>query len=137
MDHLQVIESVTPAMAGLLLSRLTEEELAKLKKEKEETLLRRIHERPQEFAQRELKDDPEILRLVASITVISGDPANEILKKLHALNGDILIIGTHGKGFVEHTFLGSVAEKILHRTRKPIVVIPLPKGETDMTLGEV
>ena len=46
-------------------------------------------------------------------------------------------MGTHGKGAIGHAFLGSVSEKVLRRIRKPVYVIPLPKGETDITLGEI
>ena len=90
-----------------------------------------------EFAERELKDDPETLKRVASVKVIFGDPAAEILKEIDKPDYDILIVGTHGKGVIEYTFLGSVSEKILHRVSKPVFIIPLPKGRTDITLREI
>jgi nucleotide-binding universal stress UspA family protein len=46
-------------------------------------------------------------------------------------------MGTHGKGAISHAFLGSVSEKVLRRIRKPVYIIPLPKGETDITLGKI
>jgi nucleotide-binding universal stress UspA family protein len=55
---------------------------------------------------------------VAPIILVLGDPASEILKKMDELKCDILMIETHGKGFLERPFLGSVSEKILHRARK-------------------
>jgi len=66
-----------------------------------------------------------------------GDPAEEILKKAEETNCDIVIMGTHGKGVITHAFLGSISEKVLHRISKPVFIIPLPKGETDITLGEI
>ena len=39
---------------------------------------------------------------------------------------DVIVLGTHGKGFLAHTFLGSVSNAVLHRTRKPVFMIPLP-----------
>jgi nucleotide-binding universal stress UspA family protein len=38
----------------------------------------------------------------------------------------VIVLGTHGKGFLAHTFLGSVSKAVLHRTRKPVFIIPLP-----------
>jgi nucleotide-binding universal stress UspA family protein len=38
-------------------------------------------------------------------------------------------MGSHGKGLLEHTFVGSVTHQVLRRTHKPVTVIPLPKGE--------
>ena len=77
------------------------------------------------------------MKKVASIQVVYGDPAAEILKKAEDLDADVVIMGTHGKGVISHAFLGSVSEKVLHRIRRPVYIIPLPEGETDITLGEI
>ena len=53
------------------------------------------------------------------------------------LGSDIVIMGTHGKGVISHAFLGSVAEKVLRRIRKPVYIIPLPKGGYGHYLGEI
>jgi len=42
-------------------------------------------------------------------------------------NCDVTIMGTHGKGLLTYTFLGSVAEWVLRRSRKLVFIIPLPK----------
>jgi len=97
-------------------------------------LIDQINKRLSEFAKRELKDDPETLKRVASILVVDGDPVDEILKKADELNCDVIIMGTHGKGLLSHTFLGSVSEKVLHRTRKPVFIIPIPEENVDIPL---
>jgi|SRR3972149_552738 len=133
---LHVIEMLSPTAEGLLLSHVGQEKLEKLREETKESMIQRIKNRLNEFARRELKEDPETLKRVASITVVFGDPAAEILQKADDLNCDAVIMGTHGKGLISHAFLGSVSERVLHRIHKPVFVIPLPKGETDITLGE-
>jgi nucleotide-binding universal stress UspA family protein len=132
-----VVESFSPATEGLLLSYFSEEELKKIKQERREDQIQRIKNRLKEFARRELRDDPETLKRVASITVVWGDPAAEILRKAEEINADVIILGTHGKGLIRHAFLGSVSERVLHRIRKPVFIIPLPEGETDISLGEI
>lgn len=134
---LHVIETLSPATEGLLLSYIDQEKLGKLKEEKQETLIKRIKDRLSEFAQRELKDDPETVKRVASINVVFGDPAVEILQKADELNCDAVIMGTHGKGLISHAFLGSVSERVLHRIRKPVFIIPLPAGETNISMAEI
>jgi len=69
--------------------------------------------------------DPSCRVHFDGITVVIGYPADEILRKLDDLNCDALIIGTHSKGFIAHTFLGSVAERVLRRIRKPAIVLPM------------
>ena len=59
--------------------------------------------------------------------------AEEILKKADELNCDAIVMGTHGKGIIRNTFLGSTTKSVLRRARKPVTIIPLPKGETDIT----
>ena len=44
-------------------------------------------------------------------------------------------MGTHSKGIIANTFLGSTAKRVLRRTRKPVFIIPLPKEETDIAFG--
>ena len=107
------------------------------RKESQQNLVRRIEERLKQFAERELRDDSETLKRVVGIHVVIGDPASEILNKTDELDCDTVIMGTNGKGAIGHTFLGSVSERVLRRIRKPVYIIPLPKGETDITLGEI
>jgi nucleotide-binding universal stress UspA family protein len=50
----------------------------------------------------------------------------EILKAVDEEGCDVIVLGTHGKGFLEKTFLGSVSSSVLLRTRKPVFLVPLP-----------
>jgi nucleotide-binding universal stress UspA family protein len=134
---LYVIEPLSPQDEALVLVYIKQEEIDRRRKDAKESLRQRIEERLKQFAERELKEDPETLNRVVGIHVVEGDPATEILNMLDELNCDIVIMGTHGKGAIRHAFLGSVSEKVLRRIRKPVYVIPLPKGETDITLGEI
>lgn len=134
---LHVIETTSPSTERLLETVLSHDKIEKVRQETKESLIRQIENRLTEFAKRELKDDPDTLERVATIMVRIGDPAEEILKKAEETNCDIVIMGTHGKGVITHAFLGSVSEKVLHRISKPVFIIPLPKGETDITLGEI
>jgi nucleotide-binding universal stress UspA family protein len=113
------------------------DKIEKLHNETKQSLTKRIEDRIKEFARRELQKDPETLKRVASVQVVMGDPAEEILKKMDELKADILILGMHGRDIIKHTFLGRVSERVLHRIRKPVFIIPLPEEETDITLGEI
>jgi len=132
-----VVETMSPQTQGLLSLYMGPDKIDKLHGETKRNLTRRIEERLTEFARRELKNDPETLKRVASVQVVMGDPAEEILKKMDELKADILILGMHGRDIIKHTFLGRVSERVLHRIRKPVFIIPLPEGETDITLGEL
>ena len=64
--------------------------------------------------------------LVSKILVPRGHPPEEILNSADEEGCDVIVLGTHGKGFLAHTFLGSVSNAVLHRARKPVFIVPLP-----------
>ena len=73
---------------------------------------------------------PPCVELVSKILVPVGHPPEEILNAADEEGCDAIVIGTHGKGFLAHAFLGSVSKAVLHRTRKPVFIIPLPSEKT-------
>jgi len=88
----------------------------------------------QEFCKKaEAQIGPPCVSLVSKILVPRGHPPEEILNAADEEGCDVIVLGTHGKGFLAHTFLGSVSSAVLHRTRKPVFIIPLPseKASTD------
>ena len=97
----------------------------------------RIKERLKRFCNREFKGDRECVDRVVTIDVRQGYPEEEILTKAEEMDCDAIVMGTHGKGMVTHAFLGSVAERVLRRITRPAFVIPLPKGDHDLTVHDV
>jgi nucleotide-binding universal stress UspA family protein len=86
-----------------------------------------IAQRLKKLRDRELKNIPELDDESISIELCEGFPAEEILRKADEFNCDLIIMGTHGKGILRHTFLGSTSKRVLRRTRKPVCIVPMPK----------
>ena len=91
----------------------------------EEEMREQILERLDRFAADELADFPEELARVASIIVHHGNPVAGILAEADNLSADLIVMGTHGKGPMKYAFLGSVAEKVLRKTMRPVMIVPL------------
>jgi len=72
--------------------------------------------------------------LVSNILIRLGNPVEEILKVADEEGCDVIVLGTHGKGFLKQTLLGSVSSSVLLRTRKPVFVVPLPSENTNIDL---
>jgi nucleotide-binding universal stress UspA family protein len=125
---LHVVEEMAPFFG--------EERLKAISEKKIDEAMDRIRKRLKIFCDRELKDDPECADKVVSIEICQGYPPEEILKKVDELNCDVIVMGTHGKGIIRHSFLGSAAGKVLRRVRKPVFIIPLPEGEIDATFHD-
>jgi nucleotide-binding universal stress UspA family protein len=70
--------------------------------------------------------------LVSDVIVTAAYPVEEILNIADAKACDVIVLGTHGKGWLRGTFLGSVARSVLERTRKPVFIVPLPADKTSI-----
>lgn len=53
-----------------------------------------------------------------------GKPHEGILKVAEEWNADLIILGTHGRTGISHLLMGSVAEKVLRHSDKPLYIIP-------------
>ena len=132
-----IILHVLDMMPAIAKVDITEDKQDKIFKEKITNTMDRIQKRLKLFCEKELKDDPECTERVESIEVREGFPAEEILSKADEFNCDVIIMGTHAKGIIANTFLGSTAKRVLRRTRKPVFIIPLPKGGVDITFRDI
>lgn len=106
----------------------------RVEKDTKKAAVARIRKRLERFQEKVFADHPEKIDRVASIEIVEGYPAEEILKKAKSLKCDAIIMGTHGKGMLSFMFLGSVAEKVLRHSNKPVIVIPLPETKTALTM---
>lgn len=57
-------------------------------------------------------------------TIVMGKPAEEILAQANAGHVVLVVMATHGRGGIERWFIGSVADKIMRLTDRPILLVP-------------
>ncbi len=68
-------------------------------------------------------EDQPIREQIETIEIIEGYPAEVILRRSKELGCDLIVLGAHDHGF-SHTFLGSVAKRVLRRATIPTLVVP-------------
>jgi len=61
-----------------------------------------------------------------------GQPVETILREAHDWNADLVIVGSHGKGWGERLMLGSVTERLLSHLPTALLIVPA-KGERVVT----
>lgn len=62
--------------------------------------------------------------------ICEGLPWKEIEAAALEMPADLVVMGTHGRGGLEHLFLGSVAEKLLRRLPCPVLTVCHEEGRT-------
>lgn len=129
---LHVVEKMSSDAQITLQTYLDKDDRKKVFAQRVEHATERVKNRLELFCEKEFQNDPECRNKVVSIDVCEGYPAEEILKKVEALDCDLIVMGAHEKGLT-HTFLGSVAKSVLRRSRQPAFIVPLPGGEIDLS----
>lgn len=129
-----VLPMLDSAMEVPIITQMGEEMYYKLREEKSREIIDNIKKKLQDFSERELRDSQCKVERVSSILVREGDAVDEILKASDRFKMDMIVLGAHGKGILSHTFLGTVADKLLRRSRIPVIVVPIPKGAKGIDL---
>jgi nucleotide-binding universal stress UspA family protein len=57
--------------------------------------------------------------------VEEGKPYETILSVSEQWEADLIVMGTHGRTGLSHILMGSVAEKVLRHSAKPLLVVPM------------
>ncbi len=93
---------------------LGESQFKKLEKSKRDVAETKLNAIKKELVEAGLK---------ATIRVESGMPVREILKVEDEENVSITVIGSHGRSNLEEIFLGSVSEKVIRKSKNPVLMI--------------
>ena len=60
------------------------------------------------------------------ILIEAGNPVAQILKQSEERRCDLIVMGSHGTGTLADAMMGSTAQKVLRRSKKPVLVVRLP-----------
>ena len=63
----------------------------------------------------------------ATMEVVAGNPADEIVAYGDSVDADQIVIGSRGRGAVAGALLGSVSRDVLSESRRPVLVVPRPQ----------
>jgi nucleotide-binding universal stress UspA family protein len=62
------------------------------------------------------------------VLLLSGDPADQIIRAARAHHADLIVVGTHGRRGFSKMVLGSVAEHVLRTAPCPVVTVRSQKA---------
>jgi nucleotide-binding universal stress UspA family protein len=80
------------------------------------------HGRLREFVDEQLPTEREVETRVAA-----GTPHVEIIRLAEECGADLILMATHGRGFISHAILGSTTERVLRRAPCPVFAVRCPE----------
>lgn len=134
---LTVVRSISPVDQVPVVVQMGEDRYKEAREETLKSVLRRLRIRLENYANKELQDDErKKMTEMISIEVKEGDPSVEILKASEKDDVDMVIMGANSKEVLSYTFLGKVTQRVLRHIRKPVLVVPIPRGSFELSFKE-
>lgn len=89
-----------------------------------------IEERIQRFLDSELDAGCE-LHMPPIIKALVGKPEKVILRAAQKLKASMIVMGDRESSTMSRLFLGSTAQKVIHQSEVPVLIVPLKKSMTE------
>jgi len=121
---LHVMPTVDPAVLNYVALSMGADKLAKLNAANESALAKETLEQLHKIIQEETALMDEQIVHPPKIEVHHGEPVPMILSVADRLDVDMIVLGSHSKGRLHYAFLGSVSDKVLHKTHRTVVIVP-------------
>jgi nucleotide-binding universal stress UspA family protein len=64
--------------------------------------------------------------IITDLRLAEGLPDREILESANAVGADLIVMGTHGRTGLGRLFLGSIAQAVVARSQRPVLLVPAP-----------
>jgi len=121
---LHVMPTVDPSVLNMVALTMGADKLAQLNAANEAELAGQTKEQLHKIIAEEAELIEEEVKHPPLVEVHHGDPAPMILSVADRLDVDMIVLGSHSKGKLHYAFLGSVAEKILRKSHRTVVIVP-------------
>ena len=61
--------------------------------------------------------------------IVPGMPYEQILAQAGELGAELIVLGTHGRTGLDHVLFGSTAEKVVRKSKLPVLTVRLDEDE--------
>lgn len=122
---LHVIEPFREDTRHLVEMYLPESSVLEMRKQNAETRRQRVLDRIKQFCAEEMADESAFPRGGPEPRVVEGDAADVLLNTAEQEDVDLIVMGSHTHSTIGEIMLGSVAHKVTHRSKQPVLLVPL------------
>ena len=72
---------------------------------------------------------PDLRNRRVDCALLVGSPVPRILEYAEQHGFDLIVMGTHGRGALVDTMMGSTATRVLRRSKIPVLAVRLPEED--------
>lgn len=95
-----------------------------------------IEEQQRVDSEAEMRALNDVLGINAKSLIEMGEPGPTVCRIAASVNADVIVVGSHGHGWLQRVFLGSVSQHVLHHAHCAVMVIRHPENsEQDSNVG--
>ncbi|WP_372739576.1 universal stress protein [Neptunomonas sp.] len=122
---LHVIEPLSATARSILKTMMNDADLNEMHDSSVINLKNKLISRIERFCETELDANEAMKEGQIIPRVEEGVPDRVILKVANEIGADLIVMGTRTHSSVGQFLLGSTANRVMHHTQKPVLVIPL------------
>jgi len=85
-----------------------------------------LEKKKEQYANKEIRAIEKELKesgFTVKTRIEKGIPFRDILKVEEEENASVVVIGSHGKSCIEEMLLGSVSEKVVRKSSRPVLIV--------------
>lgn len=124
-----VLEDLPPNVLMIMQAFHGRDRWEEMQQGNRQEILQSIRKRIEAFCAEEARNLPECPFIVDEILVETGHPVERILHHAEKRPCDVVVMGCRGHGLLKEALLGSTSHRVLRRSSKPVLVVPLPWKE--------
>jgi len=123
--YLHVIEPLSASAKSIIQNEINEDALNELHDQSLENLKIKIEERIRLFCETELEQNEMLEEGSVMSRVEEGTPWKTILRVADEIDADVIVMGTRTHSAMGQFLLGSTANKVMHNSKRPVLIVPL------------
>ena len=122
---IHVMEPLTEYAESLLSAYMSETVRAKISRDGFEEVRREMEKRADRICKDSGLTREELEEMVGEVHAVEGVPHEAILDAARRVDADIIIMGSHGQSVAREILLGSVAHKVIVKSKVPVLLVPI------------
>ncbi len=132
---LYVLEDLAPNVLMIMQAFHGRDRWEEMQRSNRDEILQSIRDRIQAVCAEVSSNIPECPFVADEILVETGHAVERILYHLEKRPCEMVIMGSRGHGLLKEALLGSTSHRVLRRSQKPVLIVPLATSSAQASTG--